>query len=292
MKQRTTSQTSPPPVPYARSNGSIDTATLELLAAWKAEDATTDPEKLREADEEIAAFKTAMNENRAATLSVSRFLVLDSAPLGLLTHPQRPANRLPPRSRTGFGDFQTHSQQSFGQQQGSKGDRRRFVRRHPLRKIGTRSFPSVRMVACCFRLGTAPSRSRLRNSFSAVMLNRPAFWARSTVTSNATAPLMAGSFARASRIEGSGIASPSTSIPSICRLNASCHPSHSRENQRSLRRNPTSDLYEDMQYTPWLHSVPKGMSLFGCRTCRTVACAHQKRYQGDLRPWSSTKRPE
>jgi hypothetical protein len=45
----------------------MDTATLELLAAWKAEDATTDPEKLREADEEIAAFKKAMNENRAAT---------------------------------------------------------------------------------------------------------------------------------------------------------------------------------------------------------------------------------
>ena len=47
--------------------GSVDTATLELLAAWKAEDATKDPEKLREADEEIAEFKRAMNENRAAT---------------------------------------------------------------------------------------------------------------------------------------------------------------------------------------------------------------------------------
>ena len=47
--------------------GSIDTATLELLAAWKAEDATTDPEKLLEADKEIAEFKKAMNENRAAT---------------------------------------------------------------------------------------------------------------------------------------------------------------------------------------------------------------------------------
>jgi hypothetical protein len=45
----------------------IDTATLELLASWKAEDATTDPEKLRDADEEIAQFKKAMNENRAAT---------------------------------------------------------------------------------------------------------------------------------------------------------------------------------------------------------------------------------
>ena len=45
--------------------GSIDAATLELLAAWTAEDATSDPEKLREADEEIAQFKKAMNENRA-----------------------------------------------------------------------------------------------------------------------------------------------------------------------------------------------------------------------------------
>jgi hypothetical protein len=49
----------PPPM------DSVDTATLELLAAWKAEDATSDPEKLREADEEIAAFKKTMNENRA-----------------------------------------------------------------------------------------------------------------------------------------------------------------------------------------------------------------------------------
>jgi hypothetical protein len=38
--------------------GSIDTATLELLAAWKAEDSTT---------EEVAEFKKAMDENRAAT---------------------------------------------------------------------------------------------------------------------------------------------------------------------------------------------------------------------------------
>jgi hypothetical protein len=50
----------PPPV------GSVDTATLELLAAWKAEDATSDPEKLRQADQEIDEFKKAMNANRAA----------------------------------------------------------------------------------------------------------------------------------------------------------------------------------------------------------------------------------
>ena len=54
-----------PPLPL--SGGSVDTATLELLAAWKAEDATTDLEKLREADEEITEFKKSMNANRAAT---------------------------------------------------------------------------------------------------------------------------------------------------------------------------------------------------------------------------------
>lgn len=46
--------------------GSVDIATLELLAAWKAEDATSDPEKLRKADEEITEFKKAMNDNRVA----------------------------------------------------------------------------------------------------------------------------------------------------------------------------------------------------------------------------------
>ena len=62
MKTPTTSH---PTIPAQFSgNGFIDTATLELLAAWKAEDATTDPEKLREADEEVAEFKKAMNDNR------------------------------------------------------------------------------------------------------------------------------------------------------------------------------------------------------------------------------------
>jgi len=51
----------------ALSEDLVDTATLELLAAWRTEDATTDPEKLREANEEVAEFKRAMNANRAAT---------------------------------------------------------------------------------------------------------------------------------------------------------------------------------------------------------------------------------
>ncbi len=64
MKQPLTIQpVSAPPPPM----GSVDTATLELLASWKAQDATTDPEKIRAADEEVAEFKKAMNENRAAT---------------------------------------------------------------------------------------------------------------------------------------------------------------------------------------------------------------------------------
>jgi hypothetical protein len=64
MKQPSTVEPAGAPWP---TMGSVDTATLALLAAWKAEDATTDPEKLREADEQIAEFKNAMNENRAAT---------------------------------------------------------------------------------------------------------------------------------------------------------------------------------------------------------------------------------
>jgi len=65
MKQPSTSKPlNEPPLPLPGS--SSDTATLELLAAWKSQDATTDPEKLREADDEVARFKKAMNANRAA----------------------------------------------------------------------------------------------------------------------------------------------------------------------------------------------------------------------------------
>jgi len=61
MKQPSTSQPTQPP-PHVL--GSVDTATLELLAAWRAQDATTDPEQLRAAEQEVSEFKKAMNENR------------------------------------------------------------------------------------------------------------------------------------------------------------------------------------------------------------------------------------
>lgn len=54
-------------VPVSPPARSIDTATLELFAAWKRQDATTDPEKIRAAELELAEFKKAMNENRLAT---------------------------------------------------------------------------------------------------------------------------------------------------------------------------------------------------------------------------------
>jgi hypothetical protein len=63
MKQPMTSQPMPPP-PQAPS-GSVDTATLELLASWRQQDATTDPEQVRAAERELAEFKKAMNESRA-----------------------------------------------------------------------------------------------------------------------------------------------------------------------------------------------------------------------------------
>jgi len=63
MKQPSIVEPESAPQPPA---GSVDTATLELLASWKAQDATTDPEKIRVADDEVEKFMKAMNENRAA----------------------------------------------------------------------------------------------------------------------------------------------------------------------------------------------------------------------------------
>ena len=67
MKQTSTTQPTIPPVPQPGGNAAIDTATLELLAKWRSEDATADPEQLRTAERELAEFKKAMNENRTAT---------------------------------------------------------------------------------------------------------------------------------------------------------------------------------------------------------------------------------
>jgi len=65
MKHQSTSGTVPmPPLPPASTSASIDTATMELLASWRTQDATDNPEELRIAEQELAAFKKAMNENR------------------------------------------------------------------------------------------------------------------------------------------------------------------------------------------------------------------------------------
>ena len=66
MKQQTTDPPAMPPVAQPSNNGSVDTATLELLRSWKLQDATDNPEEVRAAEEEIAAFKKAMNESRIA----------------------------------------------------------------------------------------------------------------------------------------------------------------------------------------------------------------------------------
>ena len=47
-------------------HGLIDTATLELLQAWRLQDATDSPEEIRAAESELAEFKRAMNETRAS----------------------------------------------------------------------------------------------------------------------------------------------------------------------------------------------------------------------------------
>ena len=70
MKQTSTTETPMPmhlPPQQHSGTGSIDTATLELLASWRIQDATNDPEQLRAAAKELEEFKKAMNENRAAT---------------------------------------------------------------------------------------------------------------------------------------------------------------------------------------------------------------------------------
>jgi len=45
----------------------VDTESLDLLSIWQQEDATTDPVQLRAAEEELAAFRKAVNEARTAS---------------------------------------------------------------------------------------------------------------------------------------------------------------------------------------------------------------------------------
>jgi hypothetical protein len=56
-----------PPIAQPSANGSIDSATLELLAGWRVEDATKNPEDIRAAEKELAEFKKAMNKNRTGS---------------------------------------------------------------------------------------------------------------------------------------------------------------------------------------------------------------------------------
>ena len=67
MKRQTTlpgEATSVPPIAQSSAKDSIDSATLELLANWRREDATKNPEEIQAAEKELAEFKKAMNDNR------------------------------------------------------------------------------------------------------------------------------------------------------------------------------------------------------------------------------------
>jgi hypothetical protein len=64
MKTPTTSRPTMPPSQQVSGNGAIDAATLELLASWRVQDATTDPEQIRAAEQELAEFKRALKESR------------------------------------------------------------------------------------------------------------------------------------------------------------------------------------------------------------------------------------
>ena len=46
------------------AKSAIDTATLELLRAWRLEDATDNPEEIGTEEQELIEFKRAMNLNR------------------------------------------------------------------------------------------------------------------------------------------------------------------------------------------------------------------------------------
>ena len=63
MKNLSVPETNPAP-PLPSNTAVIDTATLELLASWRAQDATNDPDELRAAEQELSEFRKAMNNNR------------------------------------------------------------------------------------------------------------------------------------------------------------------------------------------------------------------------------------
>lgn len=66
MHRQTETETNQIPAagPY---DGSIDNATLQLLANWRLRDATDNVEEIRDAELELAEFKSAMNRNRIST---------------------------------------------------------------------------------------------------------------------------------------------------------------------------------------------------------------------------------
>ena len=69
MKHQTTSpgEAPMPPILQSSASESIDSATLDLLASWRIEDATKNPEDVQAAEKELAEFKKAMNDNRTGS---------------------------------------------------------------------------------------------------------------------------------------------------------------------------------------------------------------------------------
>jgi hypothetical protein len=65
MKHHAMSESPPLPGVGQPSGGAVDSATLELLATWKQEDAILTPDEVRAAQQELNDFKKAMNEIRS-----------------------------------------------------------------------------------------------------------------------------------------------------------------------------------------------------------------------------------
>ena len=58
-----------PPVTFAENGGIApkNAAAIALLRGWRSEEATTDPETIRQAEAELEELKRGLNANRAAT---------------------------------------------------------------------------------------------------------------------------------------------------------------------------------------------------------------------------------